>query len=72
MPALYIPLGRPYIISNLIALSLSTATLQLLRLDSFATAGLLLGVLLVYDIFWVSRGTSQSVHHLACSPALTP
>ncbi|KAI9632812.1 putative minor histocompatibility antigen h13 [Dioszegia hungarica] len=53
LPALYIPLGRPYVLSNLIALSLSTATLQLLKLDSFLTAGVLLGALLVYDIFWV-------------------
>jgi minor histocompatibility antigen H13 len=53
------PLGRPYILSNVIALSLSTATLQILRLDSFFTAGLLLGVLLVYDIFWVSHAPTR-------------
>ncbi|WWC88039.1 uncharacterized protein L201_002942 [Kwoniella dendrophila CBS 6074] len=53
LPLLYIPLGRPYILSNILALSLSTATLGLLKLDSFLTAFLLLGVLLVYDIFWV-------------------
>ncbi|WWC68505.1 uncharacterized protein I206_102434 [Kwoniella pini CBS 10737] len=53
LPLLYIPLGRPYILSNILALSLSTATLALLKLDSFLTAFVLLGVLLVYDIFWV-------------------
>ncbi|WVF66036.1 hypothetical protein IAT40_000774 [Kwoniella sp. CBS 6097] len=53
LPLLYIPLGRPYLLSNVLALSLSTATLALLKLDSFFTAFLLLGVLLVYDIFWV-------------------
>ncbi|WVQ65048.1 uncharacterized protein L199_003218 [Kwoniella botswanensis] len=53
LPLLYIPLGRPYILSNILALSLSTATLALLKLDSFLTAFLLLGVLLIYDIFWV-------------------
>jgi minor histocompatibility antigen H13 len=53
LPLLYIPLGRPWVLSNLLALCLSTATLALLRLDSFLTAGVLLGVLLVYDIFWV-------------------
>ncbi|WWC60441.1 uncharacterized protein I303_103013 [Kwoniella dejecticola CBS 10117] len=53
LPLLYIPLGRPYILSNVLALSLCTATLALLKLDSFLTAFLLLGVLLVYDIFWV-------------------
>ncbi|WWD16379.1 hypothetical protein CI109_100805 [Kwoniella shandongensis] len=53
LPALYIPLGRPYILSNVLALSLSTATLALLKLDSFLTAFSLLGLLLIYDIFWV-------------------
>ncbi|WVR03703.1 hypothetical protein IAU60_000698 [Kwoniella sp. DSM 27419] len=53
LPLLYIPLGRPYILSNVLALSLSTATLALLKLDSFFTAFVLLGVLLIYDIFWV-------------------
>jgi minor histocompatibility antigen H13 len=53
LPLLYIPLGRPWVLSNLLALCLSTATLALLRLDSFLTAGVLLGVLLIYDIFWV-------------------
>jgi hypothetical protein len=58
LPLLYIPLGRPWVLSNLLALCLSTATLALLRLDSFLTAGVLLGVLLVYDIFWVRVGVS--------------
>ncbi|KAK8861698.1 hypothetical protein IAR55_002521 [Kwoniella newhampshirensis] len=53
LPALYIPLGRPYILSNVLALCLSTATLALLKLDSFLTAFSLLGLLLIYDIFWV-------------------
>jgi len=53
LPALYIPLGRPYILSNTLALCLATTTLALLRLDSFFTAFLLLAVLLIYDIFWV-------------------
>jgi minor histocompatibility antigen H13 len=41
------------VLSNLLALALSTTTLALLRLDSFLTATILLGVLLIYDIFWV-------------------
>ncbi|WVQ78676.1 hypothetical protein IAT38_000763 [Cryptococcus sp. DSM 104549] len=53
LSAAYVPLGKPYILSNVLALSLATATLALLKLDSFATAFLLLGLLLVYDIFWV-------------------
>jgi len=53
IPLLYIPLGRPYLLSNVLALSLGTATLALLKLDSFLTAFMLLGVLLIYDIFWV-------------------
>jgi len=53
LPALYIPHGRPYILSNTLALCLATTTLALLRLDSFFTAFLLLAVLLIYDIFWV-------------------
>ncbi|KAK4685843.1 minor histocompatibility antigen H13, partial [Tremellales sp. Uapishka_1] len=53
LPALYLPLSRPYLLSNLLAFSLSSATLSLLRLDSFPTAFTLLSALLVYDIFWV-------------------
>ena len=60
LPALYVPLGRPYILSNTLALCLSTSTLALLRLDSFFTAFLLLAVLLVYDIFWVSLTSPSS------------
>lgn len=54
LPLLYVPLGRPWILSNVLALSLGTATLAILKLDSFLTAFMLLGVLLIYDIFWVS------------------
>jgi minor histocompatibility antigen H13 len=53
IPALYLPLDRPYVLSNVLALCLATTTLAILKLDSFFTAFLLLGVLLVYDIFWV-------------------
>ncbi|WVQ77377.1 hypothetical protein IAR50_007062 [Cryptococcus sp. DSM 104548] len=53
IPAAYIYLGKPYILSNILALSLSTETLGLLKLDSFATGFMLLGALLVYDVFWV-------------------
>jgi len=60
LPFLYIPLGRPYILSNILALSLGTATLALLKLDSFLTAFLLLGVLLIYDIFWVGQLASST------------
>jgi minor histocompatibility antigen H13 len=57
IPALYLPLNRPYLLSNLLASCLATTTLAILRLDSFFTAFLLLGLLLVYDIFWVSSLT---------------
>jgi minor histocompatibility antigen H13 len=40
-----------------LASCLATTTLAILRLDSFFTAFLLLGLLLVYDIFWVSSLT---------------
>ncbi|ODO04951.1 hypothetical protein I350_05562 [Cryptococcus amylolentus CBS 6273] len=53
IPAAYIYFGKPYILSNILALSLSTETLGLLKLDSFATGFMLLGALLVYDVFWV-------------------
>ncbi|WVN87196.1 uncharacterized protein L203_102373 [Cryptococcus depauperatus CBS 7841] len=53
VPILYITLGRAWILSNILALSFSTETLALLKLDSFATAFVLLGALLVYDVFWV-------------------
>jgi minor histocompatibility antigen H13 len=59
LPLAYIPLDKPYWLSNLIALCLGTAALALLKLDSFATAGLLLGVLLIYDIFWVCPSISM-------------
>lgn len=54
LPALYVPLGRPYVLTNVLALCLGTSALGLLRLDGFPTAALLLSLLLVYDIFWVS------------------
>lgn len=53
LPAAYVPLGRPYALSNFLALCLATAALSLLRLDGFPTATALLGLLLIYDIFWV-------------------
>lgn len=55
LPLSYIALDRPYWLSNILALSLATSTLALLKLDSFFTAFLLLGLLLIYDIFWVRR-----------------
>ena len=66
LPLAYIPLDKPYWLSNLIALSLGTASLQLLKLDSFATAGLLLGVLLVYDIFWVRPAVLSRARFAFC------
>lgn len=53
LPLAYVPLGRPWILSNALALCLATAALAFLRLDGFPTAFLLLVLLLVYDIFWV-------------------
>ena len=70
VPAAYLPLDKPYWISNILALSLATTTLALLRLDSFFTAFLLLGVLLVYDVFWVGvvpLNLLRSQSHI-CSP----
>ncbi|TXT07457.1 hypothetical protein VHUM_03177 [Vanrija humicola] len=52
-PAAYVPLGRPWVLSNVLALCLATAALALLKLDGFPTAFLLLGLLLAYDVFWV-------------------
>ncbi|GMK59525.1 hypothetical protein CspeluHIS016_0801310 [Cutaneotrichosporon spelunceum] len=53
LPAAYIALGRPYLVSNALALCLATGALALLRLDGFPTAFLLLSLLLAYDVFWV-------------------
>ncbi|KAL1411920.1 hypothetical protein Q8F55_002906 [Vanrija albida] len=53
VPVAYVPLGRPWVLSNALALCLATAALALLKLDGFPTAFLLLGVLLAYDVFWV-------------------
>ena len=53
VPLLYLPLGRPWIISNLLGVALSSAAMQIIKLDSFLTAFVLLSALLVYDIFWV-------------------
>ncbi|KAL7420132.1 hypothetical protein Q5752_005098 [Cryptotrichosporon argae] len=53
LPAAYVPLGKPYVLSNVLALCLASSTLGLLRLDGFKTAFALLSLLLVYDIFWV-------------------
>lgn len=54
LPAAYVLLGKPYLVSNALALCLATAALALLRLDGFPTAILLLTLLLAYDVFWVS------------------
>ncbi|KAE8540619.1 hypothetical protein D1P53_002983 [Cryptococcus gattii VGV] len=53
LPLLYVYFDRHYILSNILALAFSIETLALLKLDSFFTAFLMLGLLLVYDIFWV-------------------
>lgn len=65
LPLAYIYFDKPYFLSNLIALCLGTAALALLKLDSFATAGLLLGVLLIYDIFWVRQATCPLIDDTA-------
>ncbi|KIR39963.1 minor histocompatibility antigen H13 [Cryptococcus deuterogattii 99/473] len=53
LPLLYVYFDRHYILSNILALAFSIETLALLKLDSFFTAFLMLGLLLIYDIFWV-------------------
>ncbi|TKY85847.1 hypothetical protein EX895_005388 [Sporisorium graminicola] len=44
---------KNWIISNLLALSLSLNAIALMSLDSFRTGAIMLGGLFVYDIFWV-------------------
>ncbi|PWZ02269.1 hypothetical protein BCV70DRAFT_60560 [Testicularia cyperi] len=46
-------LTKNWIISNLLALSLSLNAIALMSLDSFRTGAIMLGGLFVYDIFWV-------------------
>lgn len=46
---------NPWPLSNLLAASFALNALQLLSLDSFATGFLVLGLLLVYDAFFVFR-----------------
>lgn len=53
LPLLYVYFDRHYILCNILALAFSIETLALLKLDSFFTAFLMLGLLLIYDIFWV-------------------
>lgn len=44
---------KNWIISNLLALSLSLNAIALMSLDSFRTGAIMLGGLFIYDIFWV-------------------
>lgn len=44
---------KNWIISNMLALSLSLNAIALMSLDSFRTGAIMLGGLFVYDIFWV-------------------
>lgn len=44
---------KSWMISNLLALSLSLNAIALMSLDSFRTGAIMLGGLFVYDIFWV-------------------
>lgn len=67
LPLLYVYFDRHYILSNILALAFSIETLALLKLDSFFTAFLMLGLLLVYDIFWVSIGILPTYHNLMSS-----
>lgn len=44
---------KNWVVSNLLALSLSVTAIELMSLDSFRTGTVLLGGLFIYDIFWV-------------------
>ena len=46
-------LTRNWIVSNMLALSLSLNAITLMELDSFLTGSIMLGGLFLYDIFWV-------------------
>eukprot|EP00249_Psilotum_nudum_P018724 c26934_g1_i5 orf=142-1647(+) len=45
--------GAPFTLTNLIAVCIVTELLQLISLGSFVTAVVMLGGLLIYDVFWV-------------------
>lgn len=45
--------NKHWILSNVLALSLSLSSISLLALDSFKTGSIMLAGLFVYDVFWV-------------------
>lgn len=53
LPPLYIYLGKPWYLTNVLGLAFSQGAIQMLKLDSFKTGAALLVGLFFYDIFWV-------------------
>lgn len=45
--------NKHWVLSNILALSLSLSSISLLALDSFKTGSIMLAGLFVYDVFWV-------------------
>ncbi|KAJ9102053.1 hypothetical protein QFC19_004981 [Naganishia cerealis] len=53
LPVLYIYLGKPWYMTNIISFCFAYSAIKAMKLDGFLTGAALLAGLFVYDIFWV-------------------
>ncbi|KAJ9111779.1 hypothetical protein QFC22_006438 [Naganishia vaughanmartiniae] len=53
LPPLYIYLGKPWYITNVLSFCFAYSAIKAMKLDGFLTGAALLAGLFVYDIFWV-------------------
>lgn len=53
LPPLYIYLGKPWYITNMLSFCFAYSAIKAMKLDGFLTGAALLAGLFLYDIFWV-------------------
>lgn len=53
LPPVYIYLGKPWYITNMLSFSFAYSAIKAMKLDGFLTGAALLSGLFLYDIFWV-------------------
>lgn len=53
LPPLYMYLGKPWYITNMLSFSFAYSAIKAMKLDGFLTGAALLSGLFLYDIFWV-------------------
>lgn len=53
LPPVYLYLGKPWYLTNVLGFAFSHGAIEVLKLDSFKTGAALLTGLFFYDIFWV-------------------